>query len=220
MVACPPQTEPISAGTVSVSLFNVGKQFGRRLVFAGITANVQQGSVLGVCGPNGSGKSTLLRILAGILAPESGETQVMVGEHVLDRQKRRAITGWVAPDVGLYEALTGAEHVAFFAGMRGMRLSTAEVAAALDTFGLAKRAKEAVRSYSSGMRQRLRYACALIQQPRVLLLDEPFSALDDGGIVLVQQTVQSHRRRGVTVVAGNDSRELEMADTIIHLGGL
>jgi len=181
---------------------------------------VQPASCWAILGPNGSGKSTLLRILAGILAPESGETQVMVGEHVLDRLKRRAITGWVAPDVGLYEALTGAEHVAFFAGMRGMSLSTAEVAAALDTFGLAKRAKEAVRSYSSGMRQRLRYACALIQQPRVLLLDEPFSALDDGGIVLVQQTVQSHRRRGVTVVAGNDSRELEMADTIIHLGGL
>jgi len=220
MVACPPQTEPTSSGTVSVSLSNVGKQFGRRRVFAGITANVQQGSVLGVCGPNGSGKSTLLRILAGILVAENGEAQVMLGEHVLDRQERSAITGWVAPDVGLYEALTGAEHVAFFAAMRGTKLGKTEVTAALDTFGLARRANDAVRSYSSGMRQRLRYACALIQQPRVLLLDEPFSALDDGGIALVQHTVQSHRRRGVTVVAGNDSRELEMADAIIHLGGL
>jgi heme exporter protein A len=104
--------------------------------------------------------------------------------------------------------------------MRGTKLGKTEVAAALDTFGLARRANDAVRSYSSGMRQRLRYACALIHQPRVLLLDEPFSALDDGGIALVQYTVQSHRRRGVTVVAGNDSRELEMADAIIHLGGL
>ena len=204
--------------TVRVDLARVTKRFGRRRVLRGVTASVEQGGVLGVAGANGSGKSTLMRIIAGLLAPDQGECRVELNGRSLDRFARRAIIGWVSPETGLYASLTGAEHLRLYGDLRGVRPSRKSVALVLDKVGLSSRGDDLVRTYSSGMRQRLRYACALIHEPLVLLLDEPFNNLDDDGVEIVRRLVEVQRNRGVTVVAGNEARELDLADVTIHLG--
>ncbi len=218
MIALHASTPPGTCEPVCIALSNVSKRYGRRRVLTDVSATIEQGTVLGVSGPNGSGKSTLLRILAGILVPDSGEARVTVSGRTLDRHERRAVIGWVAPEVGLYPSLTGAEHVELYAALRGIVLTSEEIREALAVFGLGRRLRDPVRSYSSGMRQRLRYVCATIHRPRILLLDEPFGNLDLAAIEAVRRLVEMHRDAGVTVVAGNDDRELDMADALIHLG--
>lgn len=158
-----------------------------------------------------------MRIIAGLLAPDSGECRVELNGRSLDRFERREIIGWVSPETGLYGSLTGREHVALYAALRGMNPSHHVVQPALEMVGLHSRGDDLVRTYSSGMRQRLRYACALVHDPLVLLLDEPLTNLDEDGVATVQQLVQHQRARGVTVVAGNEVRELDLADTTVFL---
>lgn len=207
----------IESAHVYVRLTNVTKRFGRRRVLHQLSAEVETGKVLGITGPNGSGKSTLIRIIAGLLMPDRGEALVEFTGRPLDRFERRRITGWVAADTGLYGSLTGAEHVWLSASLRGLSPRRSDVADILRMVGLSGRGDDPVRTYSSGMRQRLRYACALVHEPVLWLLDEPFANLDEAGADLVRELVHTQRQRGATIVAGNDARELAMADEVIVL---
>jgi heme exporter protein A len=143
---------------------------------------------------------------------------VTLAGAVLDARERRRLIGWVAPEIGLYPSLTGIEHLRLFAGLRGVTLSDQDARSLLAEVGLRARLRETVRTYSSGMRQRLRYACAILHKPPLLLLDEPYAALDGEGVALVQRIVGRQREHGISVIAGNDERELVLGDTRLALG--
>lgn len=122
---------------------------------------VQTGEIGVIMGANGAGKSTLLKIIAGLLPPTSGTAQVTVDGIELDAMQRRQVLGYVAPDLTLYRELTGVENLEFFARVRGIRLERSRLKTLLELVGLKGRGRDLVGAYSSGMRQRLKYAFAL-----------------------------------------------------------
>ena len=205
---------------VVLELENVGKNYGGRRVLSGIALRAAGGEVVSVTGPNGSGKSTLLKIAAGLLRPSRGEVTLTLGGRALDAAARRRAVGYAGPDLALYPELTGGENLGFFAAVRGLRLPAGEAVRRLADVGLAGRGGDLLGAYSSGMRQRLRLALALLHEPRVLLLDEPSLALDEGGVAMVALIVEAQRGAGgLTVLATNDPRETALGERAFVLGG-
>ncbi|HIE53217.1 MAG TPA: ABC transporter ATP-binding protein [Armatimonadetes bacterium] len=203
---------------VSVELYQVGKWYGHRRVFVGVSARVEWGKVLVVAGPNGSGKTTLLRILSGLTRPTRGEVVLRLDGRVLAPAEWRFYLGLVAPEVALYEELTAEENVEFFARVRGLGLKRGEIEKRLAQVGLAERGRDLVGEFSTGLKQRLKFALALVHDPPILLLDEPGTNLDEAGRALVEQVIAVQRRRGVTVLATNNPREVEYGDQVLQLG--
>ncbi len=192
---------------------DLGKRYGPRIVFRGIELRASSGRVLVVTGPNGSGKSTLLRCLAGLERPDRGEVRWKQGQEVWTARQRRTRMGFLSPELALYDELTGLENLRFFARMRGVRPGVGELEALLERVGLGGRGTDRLGGYSSGMRQRLKWAFALMHTPDALLLDEPGVTLDAKGFALAGELVAEARERGaVVIIATNDTREMEMGD--------
>jgi len=184
---------PSTAPMVSLSFTGVRRRFGRLSVLAGVSGAAGAGQVLVVTGPNGSGKSTLLRCLAGLLAPDAGEIEHReAGSEPLTAAERRLRVGYVAPDLALYEELSTAENLDFFARLR--RVPATRGGELLDLLSLPR--GRAAGALSSGMRQKLRWAWALLHRPRLLLLDEPFQNLDTGGEAVVRALLAEHLAGG------------------------
>lgn len=200
-----------------LELEQIAINYGTRRVLAGVTLTLRSGEVLVVAGANGSGKSSLLRLLCGLQRPSHGRVAYVRGGMSLAPTQASALVGWVAPDLQLYRELTALENLRFFARLRGLRPSNDELQALLESVGLGGRGDDLLAAYSSGMAQRLRYAYALLHNPPVLLLDEPTITLDERGAALVEQIVERQRRRGITVIATNDPRELRFADYVLRL---
>jgi heme exporter protein A len=197
-------------------LDGLAKSFPGRPVFSGISAEIKQRGRLVVTGPNGSGKSTLVRIICGFIRPTKGKVTFEVEETRLSRLEIRPHIGLVSPDLVLYDELTAFENLNFFSGVAGLHFSNDELSARLDRVGLHERGADLVGSYSSGMKQRLKYCLALLRDPKLLLLDEPTANLDDEGKSLVGDIIESHN--GVLVIATNEQTELTYGDQIIRLG--
>jgi heme exporter protein A len=203
---------------VRLSLEGVSKRFGRRRVFDGLTVAVDQGEVLVVTGANGSGKSTLMLVIAGLLRPTRGRVVATLNGKPLPAEDRRVWLGMVSPDLTLYPELTGLENLRFFERVRGRVPRDGELNALLERVGLSGRGEDLVRTYSSGMRQRLKYAFALAHAPKVLLLDEPTANLDVSGVSMVEEVIAEQRRRGVLVLATNEPEEVRHGDRRVALG--
>lgn len=203
-----------------VTATNVCHAFGTRTVLKDVSLHALPGEVCVVSGSNGSGKSTLLRILAGLIAPNGGEASAVVDGEERNALDRRQYIGYVAPDLTLYRELSGAENLLFFARLKGLRLDRDDLVARLTAVGLRGRGRDPVGAYSSGMRQRLKYAFALLTRPPILLLDEPTANLDRQGVDLVEEVVAAQRARqggGITIVATNEPREVQWGDTVVRL---
>ena len=206
------------ANDLQLELTDVAAGYGARRVLAGVSLTLRRGETLVVAGSNGSGKSTLLRLLCGLQRPTGGAIAYHIGARRLRPDEARDLVGWVAPDLQLYRELTALENLQFFAQVRGLRYTPAELEALLEWVGLGGRGGDLLAAYSSGMAQRLRYAYALLHQPPVLLLDEPTVTLDERGAALVEQVVAAQRERGITIIATNDPRELRFGDYVLRLG--
>jgi len=205
---------------VALRLENVGKSFGSRRALHQVSLDAGGGEVAVIIGPNGSGKSTLLKIVAGLLRPTRGVVGLTLDGTDLDVAARRRAVGYAAPDLALYPELTGIENLRFFAAVRGGRLSPEEAERRMDAVGLAGRGGDPAGAYSSGMRQRLRLAFALLPAPPLLLLDEPSLALDASGADLVAGIVAAQRAAGgLTLLATNDGNEAGLGDRALALGG-
>jgi len=206
-----------AAARVVVS--GVSHRFGPRRGLEAVSFDVAAPGVLAVTGANGSGKSTLLRILAGLLRPTTGSTTLELAGKEVPRAARRRHVGLASPELAFYEELTARENLAFAATARGMANVHSAVNEALGRTGLAARAADLVAEFSSGMKQRLRLAFAVLHRPRILLLDEPGSHLDAGGREVVERLVQDACADGLVVLATNDPTESALARERIELSG-
>ena len=202
---------------VALTLEQVSRRFGARPVFSDVSGSARSGQSLVIAGANGSGKSTLLRIAAGLLPPSSGKVTVTSNGVSLDSVQRRPLLGYVAPDLTLYSELTGAENLRFFARVRGLSPSTNELRELLARVGLTGRGKDYLGNYSSGMRQRLKYAFALLNRPPILFLDEPTANLDSQGVEMAESVVHEQKQNGLVLIATNEPRELAWGDTVVRL---
>jgi heme exporter protein A len=186
---------------------DVRRRFGRLAVLNGVSGAVGPGEMLLVTGPNGSGKSTLLRCLSGLLAPDAGTIEYREGDLDVDAAGRRRRAGVVAPDLAFYAELTVAENLEFFARLR--RVPPARGLAVLARLELPL--DRLAGALSSGMRQRLRWAWALLHAPRLLLLDEPFQNFDAPGERVARELLAEHLAAGGLAVVANPST-LEFTD--------
>ena len=211
----------VKTSGIQVVFEDVGHRFGTRLVLENVSFRIGVGEVGVVTGANGSGKSTLLRIAAGLLIPHAGNARIQVDGESVDEGARRSYIGYVSPDLTLYRELTGAENLSFFAELRGLRPTRDMLVEALTEVGLRGRGRDLVSGYSSGMRQRLKYAFALLGRPPILILDEPTANLDSEGVAMVQNLVTRQRERadgGLVIVATNESDEAAWGESLVEPG--
>lgn len=190
----------------------VGRPLTREVrALEGVTLDIDPGEVFGVIGPNGAGKTTLLKVLSTLILPSHGTARVNGADLVREAEAvRRSVGIATGEERGFYWRLTGAENLEFFGGLRGFapREARQRAAEALEMVDLLPRAKDPVMRYTTGMRQRLSLARALLARPRVLLLDEPTRSLDpvavQGVQVLVRRLATDHR---VTVMIATHNLE-------------
>jgi heme exporter protein A len=208
------------AHAVRVSGSKLTHRYGRRATgVCELEFEFTAPGAVAVTGPNGSGKSTLLRILAGLLRPSAGATTVSVAGHDHAPARRRDVLGLAAPELSFYEEFSAAENLEFAAEARGMGSPSRAAGAALERVGLEGRSRDRVAVYSSGMKQRLRLAFALLHEPPILLLDEPGSHLDEAGREAVRDVVARHAARGLVLLATNDPEEIQLAARCLELRG-
>ena len=196
-----------------VEVREVSRHYGRRRALHKVTLTCRAGQVLGLLGPNGAGKSTLLAILSTLLAPSSGEVRYGGAASSQAGPGLRARIGMLGHDLYLYPELTARENLQFFARLYGMTPVSSRVAAALDRAGLSSRANDLVGGYSRGMRQRLALERALLHNPQLLLLDEPFTGLDDASARALLARLDELRAGGRIVVAA--THDLDVAEGLL-----
>jgi heme ABC exporter ATP-binding subunit CcmA len=203
-----------------VSLRGVVALLGRFPALAGADLEVGESEIVLVQGPNGAGKSTLLRVCAGLLRIESGRAEVLGHDLVTDRAAVRRSVGLLGHDTALYDDLTVEENLRFWA--RASRIDDEAVPAALDRLGVADRLRDvAVRNLSAGQRRRTALAAVVVRRPRLWLLDEPHSGLDQGGRDLIDQVILDAASAGATVMLASHEldRTLDLATRHLTVAG-
>ena len=203
-----------SADFDQVSVDDVSRHFGRRRALSHVTCHARRGAILGLLGPNGAGKSTLLAILATLLKPTSGVVRYGSGNAGPHGASLRGRIGVLGHDLFLYPELTARENLAFFAGLYDVADPDRAAFEALDHAGLAERADDSVASFSRGMRQRVALERALIHRPRLALLDEPFTGLDDASAVALLRRLNALRVEGCIVILA--THDLDMAEGLLN----
>ncbi|HYO79922.1 MAG TPA: heme ABC exporter ATP-binding protein CcmA [Bryobacteraceae bacterium] len=199
----------------AVAIDHVWKFYGDFPALRDISAHVRKGSCTALLGRNGAGKTTLLRILAGLSRAAKGQVSIF-GEDVRKEATRRRV-GVLGHAIGIYEEMTASENLRLFARLYGLKDAETSSARWLEKVGLERVADGLVREFSRGMRQRLAVARAFLHDPDVLLLDEPFTALDDKAIAVLQSVLKQGLSEGRTVVMSTHQlREaLELATDVL-----
>lgn len=191
-----------ASGDMAITTRGLVKRYGSRPALAGLDLNVPRGLVYGFLGPNGSGKTTTLRLLVGLIRPDAGSIEVL-GQPFSWRDRRRMFRiGSLIETPSFYPYLSGRDNLRAF-GAAGPPTRPERVDQVLTGVGLAERARDKVKTYSLGMKQRLGIAAALMSDPELLLLDEPANGLDPGGIVAMREMLRSFTAEGKTVVVSS-----------------
>jgi len=195
-----------------VRLADVSRHFGRRRAVSHVSLTARSGDIIGLLGPNGAGKSTLIGMLATLVTPTSGTITYGGRSARTLGGALRASIGLLAHELSLYPDLTARQNLALFAGLYGLQVDeTAD--RALATSGLSDRADDVVSAFSRGMRQRLALERALLHRPRLVLMDEPFTGLDDAAVGAVRGRLQAIAADGAIVVV--TTHDLDLADGLV-----
>ena len=196
-----------------VTVSRVFRDYGRRRALSRVSFELRAGEIAGLLGANGAGKSTLLNVLATLITPSAGSVRYG-GRSARDLGGvlRRRI-GYLSHELQLYPELTARENLTFFAGLYGEPHAADRVESALKRARLADRADEPVQRFSRGMRQRLAIERALIHEPRLVLLDEPFTGLDERSAGDLATRVRTLGRAGRMVVLA--THDLDLADGLL-----
>ncbi len=176
------------------------KRFGLKRVLSGLDFDVAQGEFVGLLGPNGAGKTTFLRILASLSQPSLGEVSVAGHRLPGGAAEARRQLGVLSHQPMLYPDLTGEENLHFFGRLYGVADLPARVTELLALVGLAGRERDLVRTYSRGMQQRLAIGRAVLHDPQLLLLDEPYTGLDQDAAAMLDDVLRQVTRAGRTVL--------------------
>jgi ABC-type multidrug transport system ATPase subunit len=196
-----------------VELVNVSRHFGRRRALAKTSVVFRSGEIAGLFGPNGAGKSTLLGILSTLVRPTSGEVRYGGATSRTLGDALRGRIGMLGHDLFLYGDLTARENLEFFGRLYSLDQLPTRVRRALAAARLADRANDRVLGFSRGLRQRLALERALLHVPRLVLLDEPFTGLDDESSALLAERLRDLRAAGAIVLMA--THDFESADGLV-----
>ncbi|MEW5700708.1 MAG: ABC transporter ATP-binding protein [Candidatus Zixiibacteriota bacterium] len=205
-----------SGGRFALDLGHLSKSFGRRVICRDVTIELATGGSLAIVGPNGSGKSTMVKMIAGLTRPDAGTVHHRIDGQPVNSREWHRHTSLVSPELALYEELTALENLDFANRVGKWRRQRSDLIDTLDEFGLGGRGDDRVATYSSGMKQRLKLAAALLKQPLLLLLDEPTTTLDVDGSERVWAALA--RRQTALVIATNDPDEAQRAQERLVMG--
>jgi ABC-type multidrug transport system ATPase subunit len=198
---------------LDLSIREVSRNFGRRRALARVSLDCRAGEIVGLLGPNGAGKSTLLAIVSTLATPSSGEVRYGGRTAKEIGAPLRAKIGVLSHDLHLYSELSARENLVFFGRLYGIADADTLATAALERARLEDRGGDVVSGFSRGMRQRLALERALLHRPRLLLLDEPFTGLDEASTVGLIGRLRELRSSGcITLVATHD---LDVAEAVL-----
>jgi len=195
-----------------IELADISRNFGRRRAVSHIALSVRRGEILGLLGPNGAGKSTLLGMIATLVTPSSGRIAYGSAASARAAAAVRGRIGVLAHELHLYPELTARQNLTFFAELHGLK-PNGVVDAALEAAGLTDRGDDPVGAFSRGMRQRLALERALLHGPRLVLLDEPFTGLDDRAVRIVADRLRTLAGDGAIVLLA--THDLDLAEGLI-----
>ena len=202
---------------VAVEVEQLARRYGRRWALVDVTFRVPTATVMMVTGRNGAGKSTLFRVLATAIRPDRGRATVGGFDVVHEREDVRKQTALLAHQNYLYESLSARENLDVVADH--LRIGRDGIAGVLEQVGLAARANDVISTFSAGMRKRLSFARVLLQEPKIVLLDEPYGALDPPGFDLVDEVIRALKARGATILMTTHQieRSAQLADLTLML---
>ena len=188
------------------------KRFRNLKVLKDINFDLTTGDSMAIVGRNGSGKSTLLQVLLSTYTPTKGKVEYFSDEKAMDDSQIRSQIALVSPYLNLYDQLTAEENLKFFSTVSGLNITGKEIEALFDRVGLGGRGLDYVGGYSSGMKQRLKYAVALLKKPGFLFLDEPTSNLDDQGKEIVFNIIEEFKPLSIVIIATNEKEEYRLVE--------
>lgn len=188
----------------AIEVDSLTKSFGTRRAVDGISFCLPEGAFMSIFGPNGAGKTTLLRMLATLARPTSGHVLVEGIDIAEDPDEARSLIGMISHAPMLYPDLSAQENLLLYARLYGVEDPEARAAELLDAVGLSHRRLDAVRTFSRGMTQRVAIARALVHDPRIVLLDEPYSGLDPNAVEIFDQLIESVRGDRTFVMVSHD----------------
>lgn len=198
---------------------NLEKKYLNRIIFRDFNAELETGGSLAVTGKNGSGKSTLLKIIADLIKPDRGTILLSENGKEINREKHHFYTGMIAPYINLYEELTAYENLSFFYGLRNPlgKDRKERINSLLEKVNLYGRRNDEVKNFSSGMKQRVKLAFAIINSPRLLLMDEPRTNLDTEGVDLVYGVAEEQKKNGILVIATNEPEDTSLCGKVVSV---
>lgn len=190
----------------AIQVTGLSKAYGFYRIFEEMSFTIQPGACFALFGPNGAGKTTLLRILATLLTPSQGQFTIFGQDGVSQKDSVRTIMLFIAHGSHLYDELSATENLQFALALRGQSPELSQLKRALDQTGIGAYGNLKIRQFSAGMKKRLSLAKVILAQPKLLLLDEPYNALDDGGVAITNQLIQDTMKRGGAVVMTTHDR--------------
>jgi ABC-2 type transport system ATP-binding protein len=198
--------------TTAIAVNGIVKKFGNHVAVDGISFDVPRGCVYGILGPNGAGKTTTLRMINDVIAPDAGEITVLDGKR--PGRESAAFIGYLPEERGLYPKMRVLDIIQFMGELRGLSAAEAKrrANAWLDRLGLEAWGKNKVQELSKGMQQKVQFATALIHEPAIVILDEPWSGLDPINAEVLRQVVDEIRASGRTVLFS--THQMEQAEKV------
>jgi len=211
----------VNAPEPLLAVRDVKKHFGAFPALKGISVDVAEGDFVAIVGPNGAGKSTLFNCIALTMRPSGGSIAFRGRDIHAHADEFRRSLGYISHQLFLYGELTGYENLEFFARLYGLAEPRARIEASLELMGLYPSRNRPARVYSRGMKQRLAIARALLHDPAVVLLDEPFTGLDQHAAARLNGLLQRLREEGKTVLLVSHQLEhaLELGSRVLILAG-
>ncbi|MBO6537535.1 MAG: ABC transporter ATP-binding protein [Balneolaceae bacterium] len=202
---------------ISLSVQALTKTYNRKPIFTDLSFEHTDG-ILGVSGANGSGKSTLLRCLAYLTRAQKGSFKWIDKEIEIPKDEIKKTIGYAAPYINLYDELTVYENLEFILQTAGLPTQLTHINSQIDQVQMKDHRKKLFKSLSTGQRQRVKIAAALIRKPDVIFLDEPGSNLDKAGHELIKKIVNMQKAKNkLVIIASNDPKEIKLCDQVIKL---
>jgi len=205
-----------------ISVHKLTKSFGHQMALRGLDLEVAEGEFLALFGPNGAGKTTLVRVIASLARPTAGRVEIQGQDLGKAATSLRRHIGFISHNPLLYADLTPDENLRFFARMYDVEAAATRIDTVLKQVGLSARRRDPVRTFSRGMVQRLAIARAILHDPSIMLLDEPYTGLDLQAADMLRAVLEdlAASRRTVILTTHNLEQGLEMCDraAILHRG--
>lgn len=204
---------------MGISIKNITKQYHNTTALHNVSFDIAQGEIFGLLGPNGAGKTTCIRIITQMIAADYGEV-LLFGEPLNSTHTHRI--GYLPEERGLYRSMRVEEHIIYFAALKGMTKHEARTACTywLQKFEIEHWRHKKIEELSKGMQQKIQFICAVIHNPKLLILDEPFSGLDPMNTETIKQEILELNQQGTTIILSthnmNSVEELCNSITLIH----